>query len=163
MWNSSDRSGYFYILEWLNFYLLKKIINFLIILTMTYRCKTWNLDMEQRHKLIVTQKRMENKVLEDIEYLIRYKTGINNIEGVVSRGKWLWTGQLAGINNWKIDVTCCSGYHCMASRMRRQKSRWLDENDKYMNTLPLIERGRSSSRRQTGLEHRLFLIVGSSK
>ena len=66
---------------------------------MTYRCKTWNLDMEQRHKLIVTQKRMENKVLEDIEYLIRYKTGINNIEGVVSRGKWLWTGQVAGINN----------------------------------------------------------------
>ena len=66
---------------------------------MTYRCKTWNLDMEQRHKLIVTQKRMENKVLEDIEYLIRYKTGINNIEGVVSRGKWLRTGQVAGINN----------------------------------------------------------------
>jgi hypothetical protein len=85
--------------------LKRKIMNTVILPSMTYGAETWSLTKRHRHKLAVTQRSMERSMLgvtrrdkirnEDL----RSRTGVKDVIEKVTEAKGKWAGHVARMKN----------------------------------------------------------------
>ena len=93
--------------------LKKKVFNQCVLPTMTYGCQTWTLTKDIIHRLRVSQRAMERKILNIkikdriSNRTIRERTKVDDVIKVVTKAKWRWAGHVARMsdNRWTIRST----------------------------------------------------------
>ena len=85
--------------------LKRRVFNQCIIPTMTYGCQTWTLTKDIVNKMVVSQRKMERKMLgiKQIDRIpnstIRDKTKVDDILKVMASTKWKRAGHVARMND----------------------------------------------------------------
>ena len=122
--------------------LKRKIMNIVILPTMTYGAETWLLMKHQKEKLAVAQRSMERSMLNITwkdkirNEVVRSKTQVKDIIEKVQNMKCQWAGHLARMNNNKWAKKTTEWTPREGSRMKgRPKRRWKDDiEEKVSNT-----------------------------
>ena len=106
---------------------------------MTYGCQTWTLTKGIIHRLQVSQRAMERKILNIkikdriSNRTIRERTKVDDIIEVVTKAKWRWAGHVARMsdNRWTIRSTEWQVRTGNRSRGHPRR-RWQDDITQYI-------------------------------
>ena len=114
--------------------LKKKIMDMVILPTMTYGAETWSLTKHQKQKLAVAQRSMERAMLNITRKdkikneVIRSKTKVIDLLEKVEFTKGQWAGHLARMDNNRWAKKTTEWRPREGSRAKgRPKRRWRDE------------------------------------
>ena len=121
--------------------LKRKIMDTVILPSLTYGAETWSLTKHQMKKLAVAQRSMERSLLgvtrkdKIRNEIIRERTKIKDVVNTTKELKWKWAGHVARMKNhrWAKITTEWTPRDCKRSR-GRPKRRWRDELEEDMGT-----------------------------